>query len=98
MSLWDDISDRLGEISFDDVLGVFDANDGVSNQAQSVREQQAAQPERFAQPVHGQTASGQPILAGQGQMPMMWYQDPFKLGAAVVGSGLLIFLAVKAAS
>jgi|GEM_PF-1790842 len=98
MAFWDDISDKLDEISFDDVIGVFAANDAVSNQGAQVQQQQAAQVESYYQPTHGTTAGGAPLLAGQSsQGAMPWYQDPLKVGGGVVVLGALTFLIIKAA-
>jgi len=97
MSFWDDISDKLDEVSFDDVVGIFASNDVVTNQAPQVQQQQAAQGESHYQPTHGTTAGGQPVLANQpyqGVMP--WYQDPLKVGGGIVIFSALVFLAIKA--
>lgn len=97
MSFWDDISDKLNEVSFDDVIGVFASNDAVTNQAPQVQQQQAAQGESYYQPTHGTTAGGKPILANQpNQVVMPWYQDPLKVGGGIVIVGALVLLAVKA--
>jgi len=97
MSFWDDISDKLNEVSFDDVIGVFASNDAVTNQAPQVQQQQAAQGESYYQPTHGTTAGGKSILANQPRQGVMpWYQDPLKMGGAIAVGGVLAFLIVKA--
>lgn len=97
MSFWDDISVVIGEVDVDDVLGIFGAVDSVENQDRQVQQQQAAQPEYIAQPTHGTTADGQPILVGSGQLAQSWYQDPVKLGAAALFiTGLVIATVVVA--
>jgi len=98
MSWWDDISDKLGEVSLDDVVGVLGAVNGVGNQGAEVASQQGAQRESFTQPTHGTTADGRPVLAGNGQnLPAPWYNDPFKLMGAVSGVALVFLLAIKVA-
>ena len=98
MSFWDDISDKLDEVSFDDVVGIFASNDAVTNQASQVQQQHAAQGESYYQPTHGTTAGGQPILANQPRQGVMpWYQDPLKIGGAIVIVSALGFLVIKAA-
>ena len=98
MSFWDDISDKIGEVSFEDVIGVFGAADSVGDQGKEVASQQGAKRESYVQPVHGTTADGRPLLASNGQqLPAPWYNDPFKLMGAVSGVALVFLLAIKVA-
>ncbi|NTS77340.1 hypothetical protein HR060_10735 [Catenovulum sp. SM1970] len=97
MSFWDDVSGAIGQIELDDVVGIFQAQDQVTDQATQVAAQTQAQAEATAQPEHGQTYSGQPVLATPApQPPKQWYQNPANVGLAVLGTGILGFLLYKA--
>lgn len=97
MSFWDDISDKLSEVDFNDVISVFATDDAVRNQAPQVEQTRAAQGESYYQPTHGSTADGRPVLANSGAQMMPWYQDPLKAGGALVIVAGLIVLVVKVA-